>query len=84
VSGVAAMYECRQVYFFLFQNLITSVPGYIATMPALLKCNLEGNPIEHLDTRMTFTLTQFNLKSASEMVTENWRHQEQGNRPSPL
>jgi hypothetical protein len=46
-------------------------------MPVLAACNLEGNPIEHLDTGMTFTLTQFNLKSASEMVTENWRHHEQ-------
>ena len=49
----------------------------MTAMPVLAKCNLEGNPIEHLDTGMTFTLTQFNLKSATEMVTENWRHHEQ-------
>lgn len=61
----------------LRQNLIKSVPAYITAMPVLAKCNLEGNPIEHLDTGMTFTLTQFNLKSATEMVTENWRHHEQ-------
>jgi len=67
----------------ILQNFITSVPGYAAIMPALIKCNLEGNPIEHLDTRMSFTLTQFNLKSATEMVRESWRHQEQGNRPTP-
>ena len=59
------------------QNLITRVPGYIAALPVLAKCDLEGNPVEHLDTGMTFTLTRFNLKSASEMVTENWRHHEQ-------
>ena len=61
----------------LLQNLIKVVPAYIPALPALVKCNLEGNPVERLDTAMTFTLTQFNLKSASEMVTEHWRHHEQ-------
>ena len=59
------------------QNAIRRVPGYIAALPALVTCNLEGNPIEHLDNGMTFTLTQFNLKSSSEMVKESWRHHEQ-------
>lgn len=65
------------VYTFWLQNFIKIVPAYIPALPALVKCNLEGNPVEHLDTAMTFTLTQFNLKSASEMVTEHWRHHEQ-------
>jgi hypothetical protein len=59
------------------QNAIRRVPGYIAALPALVTCNLEGNPIENLDNGMTFTLTQFNLKSSSEMVKESWRHHEQ-------
>ena len=61
----------------LLQNLIKRVPAYVAALPVLAKCNLEGNPVEHLDSGMTFTLTQFNLRSASEMVTETWRHHEQ-------
>lgn len=59
------------------QNAIRSIPGYIAALPALVTCNMEGNPVEHMDNGMTFTLTQFNLKSASEMVKESWRHHEQ-------
>ena len=61
----------------LLQNLIKRVPAYVTAMPVLAKCNLEGNPVEHLDSGMTATLTQFNLRSASEMVTETWRHHEQ-------
>jgi hypothetical protein len=59
------------------QNLIKIVPGYIAALPILSKCNLESNPIEHLDPVMASTLTRFNLKSSTEMFTENWRHHEQ-------
>ena len=75
------MHRCSvRMYMFasrLHQNAITRVPRYIAVLPALVTCNLEGNPVEHLDNGMTFTLTQFNLKSASEMVKESWRHHEQ-------
>jgi hypothetical protein len=69
---------------FSLQNAIKIVPDYIATLPALATCNLEGNPIEQLATSMTFTLTRFNLRSASEMVTESWRHQEQVNAIIPI